>query len=75
MTATRNGKTATRRPRIITETVRRLSEIAKGIRTGQILGPKSLADKLADIAANLDAYDARETKLDPSKRRKAAVKR
>lgn len=63
--------TAIRRPRIITETVRRLKEIVAGIRAGKILGPKSLANKLQDIALTLDDYDARETKKDPSKRRKA----
>ena len=62
-----------RKPRIITETVERLRAIARKVAVRQVeVG--TLEKDLLDIAAKLDTYDARETRLDPSKRRKAKRK-
>lgn len=63
----------TRRPRIITETVTFLRELAEIIRNGNAhVGEAETAEKLT---TRLDAYDARETKKDPSKRKAKRAKR
>lgn len=60
-----------RKPRIITETaatLRRLAEILDG------LGATVYATDAREAADKLDEYDARETKKDPSQKRKAKRK-
>lgn len=59
-----------RKPRIITETVRNLRELADDADAATI-APDMIAKKLRTIADKLNEYDARETRKDPSKRRKA----
>lgn len=61
-----------RKPRIITETVAFLRELAGIIRSGKVHHAE--ADSAEEMATKLDAYDARETRKDPSKRRKAKKK-
>lgn len=59
------------RPRIITETVKRLRELARDLGNSEPLPNTVAINVLHSIANKLDAYDARETRKDPSKRRKA----
>jgi hypothetical protein len=58
-----------RKPRIITETVAFLRELAGIIRSKDGVVHIAEADSAEQMADKLDAYDARETKKDPSKRK------
>lgn len=70
--------TTARKPRVITTTVTRLRALAArlaAIFPTDRIENQEISDavtELRDLAAQLNAHDARETKLDPSKRRKAA---
>lgn len=66
-----------RKPRIITETVALLRDIATKAETNGILSREIgyTPEELRERAHNLDAYDARETRKDPTKRAKAKRKR
>jgi hypothetical protein len=59
----------TRKPRIITLTVTRLRRHATWL---DEKGETHAATDLRSWADELNAYDARETKIDPSKKRKPA---
>jgi hypothetical protein len=63
-----------RKPRIITETVQRLRALAKDVREFGVVDDERHARVIDNIATGLDAHDARETRLDPS-RRKRKVRR
>ena len=56
----------TRRPRIITKTVNRLLGLARSL---ERMGKPAHAGEVMAWADELDSYDARETKKDPSKRK------
>ena len=73
--------TTARKPRVITTTVTRLRALAARLASifpaGRIENQEisDAVTELRDVSAVLDSYDARETKLDPSKRRKAKATR
>lgn len=67
-----------RKPRIITLTIQRLRDLAKDFRTGSALATADAfdrANKIDDWADELVQYDARETRLEPSKRKAKKAKR
>jgi hypothetical protein len=66
-----------RKPKIITETVAFLKRVASELagRKHAAEPADPLAGEALDMAAKLDAYDARETRKDPSKRKAKKAKR
>lgn len=65
----------TRKPRIITESVERLGKVAERIdvlRAGESVS--EISAEVRDIARRLDEYDARETRKDPSKRKRRVAR-